>query len=70
MTSKRYRNREQTRGNIHIDRQTQTEGGRTKYTEESGLMGWKQVKQMKQDAEREADEGVSSGVQTRGSWEV
>jgi len=66
MTCNKYRNREQTQGNIHIDRQglNKTEG--TKYTDESNITRCKQVRQMK----READEGVSSGVQTRGSWEV
>jgi len=49
-------------------KQNGTEG--TKYKEETNIMRCKQLKQMNQDAEREADEGVSSGVQTRGSWEV
>jgi len=55
---------------FNIDRQRLSETGRTKYKEESNITRCKQVIQMKQDAEREADEGVSSGVQTRGSWEV
>jgi len=57
--------------NINIDRQRLKETEGTKYTGESNITRWKKTGVTdEQDAEREADEGVSSGVQTRGSWEV
>jgi len=43
-----------TQSNIHIDRQTQTEGGRTKYTGESGL--------------NEVNTGGNDNDRTRNRW--
>jgi len=60
----------QHRLTLDIDRQRQNETEGLKYTEESNITRWQTGVTDEQDAEREADEGVSSGVQTRGSWEV
>jgi len=68
ITGKDTGGRRQTQGNI--DRRGNIELKQTIYKQESNVTRWKQVIQMNKTTNRWLIEGVSSGVETRGSWEV
>jgi len=70
ITRQEDRNTGATQLTFDYDRQRQNETEGTKYTDESNINGVETGEPDDQNKEQVADEGVSSGEETKGSWEV